>query len=635
MALLATRAMGGQILKTSGFTNCGSDSSIKVNKIDITYNNENKTVSFDVSGSSSKEQNVTAVLNVTAYGNSVYSKSFNPCDKSTFVDRLCPVPVGNFAARGSQQIPSQFADVVPAIAFQVPDIAAQATLQLLSLDGGDKVACIQSDVSNGKTTNVPAVSYVAIGVAGAALIMSGVSAAGAAFSGGSAALGGSSSGGLGTISPSFGETMGWFQGMAMNSMLSVNYPPVYRNFAKNFGFSVGMIPWDGALRSIDSLRAKTGGNLTEDSVEYLKNATLLFPDGTTVSPNQGLFKFKRAVDTFIDLVSRNVETSVNSTDPVIGSSGQLKSLPHDVKGIQAYAAALMVPQSNVFMLALLVVAIIIATIVVAILLVKVILEVWAMFASFPESLKGFRKHYWGSIGRTITSLILILYGIWVLYCIFQFTHGDTILAKALAGVSLAVFTGILGFFAWKIWSTVRKLKQTDGDSSGLYDNKQIWIKYSIFYDAYRKQYWWLFVPVIFYMFAKGCAMAAGDGHGMPQTIAQMIIEAFMLILLVWSRPFERRSGNVINIIIQVVRVLSIGCIFVFVEEFGFKQTTQTVTGVVLIAVQGGLTAILAILITWNAINACCQTNPHRKRRKEMGMWNNSSSKMVLPPCNNC
>ena len=89
-------------------------------------------------------------------------------------------------------------------------------------------------------------------------------------------------------------------------------------------------------------------------------------------------------------------------------------------------------------------------------------------------------------------------------------------------------------------------------------------------------------------------------------------------MLLWSRPYERRSGNVINIFIQVVRALSVVCILVFVEELGIAQTTQTITGIVLIAVQSALTGVLGILIAVNAIIMCCKENPHRKRRKEAG-----------------
>lgn len=117
---------------------------------------------------------------------------------------------------------------------------------------------------------------------------------------------------------------------------------------------------------------------------------------------------------------------------------------------------------------------------------------------------------------------------WVLYCIFQFTHGDSWAAKILAGVTLALFTGILAFFVFKIWSTARKLKRADGDVSGLYENKETWLKYSIFYDSYKKDYWWIFIPAIVYMFAKGCVLAAADGHGLTQTVAQLIIECLSM-----------------------------------------------------------------------------------------------------------
>jgi hypothetical protein len=504
-----------------------------------------------------------------------------------------------------------------------------ATLELKSLDSNQSVACIQSKVTNGKTASVPAVSYVAAGIAGVALIVTGASAIGAAFAGGGAAAGGgATAGGTGTISPSFTEVFTWFQGLAMNGMLSVNYPPVYRSFTKNFAFSTGLIPWTTLQRTIDDFRGRTGGNLTASSVESLQNTTLVFPDGTEVSGNSSLFKVKRALEGFAKLVERQIETSINATAPGAtnaqgldqGSNGEMANIKQAVTGIQGYVQALSIPESNTFMTVLLVVAIVIAAIAVGILLVKVILEFWALFGSFPKALSGFRKHYWGSIARSITALILILYGVWVLYCVFQFTHGDSWAAKTLAGVTLALFTIVLAFFSWKIWSTARRLKRNEGDASGLYDDKSIWVKYSLFYESYKKGYWWIFVPIIVYMFVKGALLAAADGHGMVQTVGQLVVEGVMLIVLLWSRPFERKSGNVINIAIQVVRVLSVVCILVFVEEFGIAQTTQTVTGVVLIAVQGALTGILAILIVWNAFNQLCKKNPHRKRRKEMGKF---------------
>ncbi|KAJ2986071.1 hypothetical protein NUW58_g5204 [Xylaria curta] len=587
---------------------------IRVDNVDIKYNNADKTVSFNVVGTSTKEQNVTAKLTVTAFGQDFYAQEFNPCFPATFVAQLCPVPPGRFGANGTQAIPPEFADQIPAIAFQIPDIAAQAKLELTSLDDNSTIGCVQSQVTNGKTVDVPAVSYIAAGLAAGALVLGGASAISAAVSG-AAAGAGSSVGGVGTISPSFGEVFGVFHGFALNGMMSVQFPQAYRSFAKNFAFSTGLIPWKAMQVGIDNFRSKTGGNLTRDSVDLLQRTTLVFPDGSTSSANGSLFR--RAFEDFTVLALRDIDTQVNSTAPDDSRVTAETAIRTAVSGIQSFVNTLAVPESNTFMTVLEIVAIVVGAIIVSILLVKVILEAWAVFGRFPESLTNFRKHYWGSIARAITSLILLLYGVWVLYCVFQFTNGDSWAAQVLAGVTLALFTGVLAFFSWKIWSAARKLKNTEGDTSGLYEDKLYWRKYSLFYESYKKGYWWVFMPLIIYLFAKGTVIAATDGHGMVQSIATLIVEGLFLVLLLWSRPYERKSGNIINIAIQVVRVVSAVLILVFVEEFGIAQTQQTIAGFILIGVQSALAVTLAILIFWNAIISLCKQNPHQKRRKEM------------------
>lgn len=489
------------------------------------------------------------------------------------------------------------------------------------MDGDQDLACIQSTVNNAKTLEMPVVSYVTAGIAGAALVFSGVSAVGAVVGAGAS----SGAPGAGAPSPSFGEVIGWLQTISMNGMLSVDYPPIYRSFTKNFAFSGGLIPWERMQVSIDDFRGVTGGNLTRDSVAHLRNSTLVYKKPGRA--NETLTK--RGLDGFfnhIKLVTRQIETSVNGTELIAAApEGGNATAPvgdgknsHLVDGIQAYVEELRIPQSNTFMTVLLAFAVVIAAIAVGILLFKLILELWSLFGSFPKSLTGFRKRYWGLMARTIVNLILVLYGVWTLYCIFQFTHGDSWAAKALAGVTLAAFTGILGFFTFRIWQLARRHKKSQGDASALFDDKDTWRRYSLFYDQYKKNLWWIFVPTIVYMFAKGCIIAAADGHGLTQATAQLVVEALMLALLVWHRPYVTKSGNWINMFIQVVRVLSVVCILVFVEELGVAQTTKTVTGVVLITVQSVLTGALAILIAVNAIIVCCRENPHRRRRKEAG-----------------
>lgn len=424
------------------------------------------------------------------------------------------------------------------------------------------------------------------------------------------ALSAASGGQGGGTSPSFMEMINWFQGIAMNGMLSVKYPVIYRNFAKNFAFSTGIISWTSLQTQLDNFRGKTGGNLTNNNVQYLQNATLVFTD----RPNAVASMSKRALTDLSEFMSRDIVTSVTTAN----STGTEVKTREFVYGIGAYAEQLQVPKSNTFLTMLVIVGIVIAAIVVGILLFKLILELWALFGSFPKSLTGFRKHYWGTMARTIVSLILMFCGIWVLYCIYQLINGDSWAARVLAGVTLGVFTAVLAFFGIRVWRVARKVKKAEGDVSELYENKKLWTKYSILYDSYKKDSWWLFVPVIAYEFSKGVVLAAGDGHGFAQAIGQLVVEVVFLALLLWKRPFEHRSRNIINISIQVVRALMIGCILVFVQELGISQTTQSIMGLVLIIVQSVLTVILVILMFVNMILICCKKNPHRQRRKELG-----------------
>ncbi|CAI6335226.1 unnamed protein product [Periconia digitata] len=596
--LLASAPLGvlaANVLKTQGYSTCLDNSEVTVDNLNIEFDKDTKKVVFDVAGTSKKQQEIEATLIVNAYGRELYRNKFDPCASDTKVDQLCPVPNGKFSAKGEQSIPDSYLSQIPAIAFNVPDLDSQATMQLTAKDGGKQLACITSQVSNGKSISTKSVQYVAAGMAVAALAVSGLGA-----------LAGAGNAGAPTASPTFFEVVGWFQSMSLNGMMSAELPGIYTSWAKNFGFSTGLISWESAQKQIDTFRNNTGGNLTENSVEFLKTATLVHVD-------QKVNLTKRGLGAAMLWARDELETNVNGT--ANGTEGDNKVM-HAVKGIQGYVEEYTIPKANTFMTVLLAFAIVIAAITVAILLFKVILETWALFGSFPKKLTNFRKQYWWILAKTITSLVLLLYGIWTMYCVYQFKEGDSWAAKLLAGLTLGLFTAVLAFFTWKIWSIARKFKKMEGDSSALYENKEVWRKYNIFYENYKKSYWWIFVPAIIYMFTRGCVIAGADGHGMVQAGGQLVVEALLLGLLLFCRPFSLKSSNWINISIQVVRVLSVVCILVFVEELGVAKTTKTVTGLVLVIMQAVLTGLLAILIAVNAIVICCKKNPHEKKRKD-------------------
>src|SRR2546421_12895491 len=90
LGALPAGVVASSVLQTSGFSACLNNASVVVNKMNIQYDSNTRNIDFDVSGTSTKSQNVTAKLSVSAFGKEVYTNSFNPCDHGTFVAQLCP-----------------------------------------------------------------------------------------------------------------------------------------------------------------------------------------------------------------------------------------------------------------------------------------------------------------------------------------------------------------------------------------------------------------------------------------------------------------------------------------------------------------------------------------------------------------
>ena len=84
------QALAADTLSTDGFNLCMTDASIEVQNLDVSYTRSTNDLVFDVAGTNSKEQKVTASLTVTAYGKQLYTRTFDPCGTEVHVDKLCP-----------------------------------------------------------------------------------------------------------------------------------------------------------------------------------------------------------------------------------------------------------------------------------------------------------------------------------------------------------------------------------------------------------------------------------------------------------------------------------------------------------------------------------------------------------------
>ena len=88
LSALPAGVLGSDVLSTTGFSQCVNNPSVEVTNLNVTYNKNTRQLNFDVAGISKVVQKVKANLIVSAYGKTVYTKDFNPCD--TGMKEMCP-----------------------------------------------------------------------------------------------------------------------------------------------------------------------------------------------------------------------------------------------------------------------------------------------------------------------------------------------------------------------------------------------------------------------------------------------------------------------------------------------------------------------------------------------------------------
>ncbi len=88
LAALPSGVIGGNVLSTDGFSQCANNPTVKVQTLNVQYDRTTRQLVFDIAGVSTEVQKVEAELVVSAYGKTVYTKSFNPCD--TGMKEMCP-----------------------------------------------------------------------------------------------------------------------------------------------------------------------------------------------------------------------------------------------------------------------------------------------------------------------------------------------------------------------------------------------------------------------------------------------------------------------------------------------------------------------------------------------------------------
>ena len=265
ITLLSPCVSAERIIESKSLNPCQANSSFTATLFNVAFTPANNSLGFDIVGVSSISGYVIAEIDFIAYGYQAVSQSFDPCTQN--LEGMCPMNTGQINIKSNIPIPNSVIEKIPGIAYGVPDLDGLVKIYIKNKANGVSVACVEAQLSNGKTVYIPAVGWSTAAIAGLALLASAVTSG----------LGHSNT--AAHVAANALSLFGFFQAQAIIGMTAVPLPPIVASWTQNFQWSLGIIRV-GFLESVCTwYQRATGGtpstllsNLNTASVEVQKRS---------------------------------------------------------------------------------------------------------------------------------------------------------------------------------------------------------------------------------------------------------------------------------------------------------------------------------------------------------------------------
>lgn len=404
------------VLRLDSVQRCDSTNDIKLTRFNMTYYKDNETIAIDLAGTSDFALNgtgtcvmyITSVRNflynamqsfniflspsysahfmVLVFGSSIYQQDFPLC--GTNLPQVCPISNGPFNVTTWIPAPSSISSALPTFLFNLPDLGIQTKLSVSPLGGSPIYLCIVAGLSNSGTTTTstftlsnPYITLVSALFCIVAFLTGFVSLVVAilygADEGGSIVLTA-----LALASPGLQDLVSYCQHIAYNAQFELAYPDIYRTFASNFAWTLGLINSPFTQQAIHDMRARYGGHPDQDPI-YNSGASSL-PLGLGANSSAA------------GLARRAVEAAVANVTPQNTTAS----------GVEAYLYALRVPTADAFMTVLLVFLIILAALTVVMMIGWPLIEVLSRCVPRLRKLASEYGYLYSGYALRLVSLLL-------------------------------------------------------------------------------------------------------------------------------------------------------------------------------------------------------------------------------------
>ncbi|KAI0164499.1 TRP-domain-containing protein [Hypoxylon sp. FL1284] len=575
------------MLVSNSLNTCQEDSMFTASLFKVVYTPNNNTAFLNIVATSSVEGSVVFDIAISAYGYNIIQTTIDPCKVG--LAGLCPMTAGKIPLKFNLPVSDEAASQIPGIAYTFPDLDATVRVFLNMTDTKKSVACVEADISNGKTVDLIAVKWILAIIAGLVLCSSAV-INGLGHSNAAAHI---ASGAL--------SLFGFFQAQAMLGLTSIHLPPVVQSWTQDFQWSMGIINVDFMQDIFTWYQRATGGK-----------PSTIFDSLTTVSVQVEKRALAGASEAAVNLYRRSAAmlpraavSLMKRTNVMTGSGSYI------VFGIQRVAFKAGIESTNLFMTGLTFFCLLVVFTIGGVAAFKGICELavkqrWMKGDTFLEFRNGWLTVLKGILFR----LTLIGYPQMAILCLWEFTQVDSPAEVVLAVFFIVGMTGTLGWAASKVIRIARRsVVMHRNPAYILFSDPQALNKWGFLYIQFRASAYYFIIPVLGYTLVKAMFIAFAQTSGTAQAVGFLIIEAGALIAASVLRPWMDKSTNSFNIAICAVNFINAIFLLIFSDVFNQPPLVNGVIGLILFFLNAIFATILLLMVIISTALVFYRKNP--------------------------
>ncbi|KKY14598.1 hypothetical protein UCRPC4_g06685 [Phaeomoniella chlamydospora] len=597
-----------RLIESKSLTSCQENSNFTASLFDVVFTPDNNTLAFEIVGVSSIQGNVTAVLEVIAYGYTALKETLDPCEMD--LSGLCPMSTGQINIESNIEVSDSVIENIPGIAYTVPDLDGVVRIYINSTDTGKSVACVEAELSNGKTVNQKAVGWVTAVIAGMGLAASAVTSG----------LGHSNT--AAHVAANALSLFGFFQAQAFIGMTAVDMPPIVQSWTQDFQWSMGIIRV-GFLQDICTWYQRATGGTPATLLSSLSTTSVDVQKRSLEMMKRSSEHIKRwVIKTGGYLIKRsNSDSTSSSSDSVVV-----------VRGIERVGFRASIESTNIFLTGMIFFLVFCAVVAILVVMFKGICELCAKKGLMKgDKFSDFRNGWKIVLKGILFRLILIGFPQMCVLCLWELTVRDSSAEVILAVVVFLAMFAALGWASFKVIRLARRsVAMHKNPAYMLYSDPTCLNKWGFLYVQYRATAYYFILPTLGYILLKAMFIAFGQGAYVVQAVALVIIEGCMLVAVSVLRPWMDKKTNVFNISIAAINFLNAIFLLVFTSVFGQPGIVTGVMGVVFFVYNAVFALVLLLLVLIASGYAIFSRNPdtrYQPMRDDRGSFIKSQSNL--------